>query len=124
MKRTMMAAALGLMLGIGLGAQSKPALTRADYGQWESLSAGGRGGGFSPDGRWLSYGLTRTNRANEVRIVKVADGTTVPVPFGAQVAFSSDSAWAAYSIGYSDAEQEQLRPDAARHGRDHRGGRD
>ncbi len=36
----------------------------ADFGQWESLSRAGSRGGFSPDGRWIAYGINRTNREN------------------------------------------------------------
>jgi hypothetical protein len=33
------------------------------------------GGGFSPDGHWLSYGINRSNRNNELRIMNLAAGT-------------------------------------------------
>lgn len=96
-----------------LAAQSKPPVTRADYGQWETLGIGGGrgggGGGFSPDGLWMAYGISRVNRSNELRVTKIADGTTKTAAFGAQQAFSSDSKWLAYSIGQSEAEQERLR---------------
>ncbi len=99
-----------------VAAQSKPAITRADYGQWESLSVGGggRGGGggggaFSPDGQWVAYGINRQSRSNELRVTKIADGSTKTIAYGAQPAFSSDGKWAGYSIGHSEAEQERLR---------------
>ena len=47
-RRTLVILVLGaLALTAGLTAQSKPAITRADYGQWETLAVGGggRGGG-------------------------------------------------------------------------------
>ncbi len=98
-----------LILTIAIGAQTKPAATFADYGQWESLSPAGGRGGFSPDGRFVSYTITRSNRDSELRVAKLADGTTKVIPFGAQAAYSSDSKWLAYSIGQSEAEQERLR---------------
>lgn len=90
------------------GAQSKPPVTPADFGQWESLASQPRGG-LSPDGQWLAYGINRSSRDNELRIMKLADGSTTTIPFGTQTAFSDDSRWAAYAIGYSEAQQERLR---------------
>ena len=96
-------------LTVGLAAQSKPALTRGDYGQFEALSTAAPRGGFSPDGRWIVYAITRSNRNNELRIVRVADRKTTVAAFGGQPVFSSDSKWIAYSLGYSEDEQERLR---------------
>ncbi|MCJ7486000.1 MAG: prolyl oligopeptidase family serine peptidase [Candidatus Aminicenantes bacterium] len=98
-----------VVLATALGAQTKPPATFADFGKWESLAPAGARGGFSPDGRWLAYAINRSNRENELRIVKLADGTTKIAAFGAQPAYSADSKWLAYSIGRSEAEQEKLR---------------
>jgi len=54
-----------------IGAQSKPPVTLADYGKFETLAVQPRAG-LSPDGRWLAYGINRSNRDNELRIVAVA----------------------------------------------------
>jgi hypothetical protein len=86
------------------GAQTSP-VQPADYGQWETLVPVNNGG-FSPDGKWLAYGINRSNRNNELRITNIADGTTKVAAFGAQPAFSSDSRYAAYGIGYSEAQEE------------------
>ena len=110
MRRTAMTALLCfLTLTITIGAQTKPPATFGDYGQWETLAPAGGYGGFSPDGRWLAYAINRSNRNNELRITKLADGATKVAAFGAQPAYSSDSKWIAYSIGQSEAEQERLR---------------
>ncbi len=109
MRRATLAISIVLGLTAALAAQSRPPITRADYGQWETLSSGGGRGGLSPDGRWVTYGINRTNRENELRILNVADGSTRTVPFGSQAAFSSDSQWLAYAVGMSEAEQERLR---------------
>jgi dipeptidyl aminopeptidase/acylaminoacyl peptidase len=110
MRRNVIIACLGLLiLTIAIGAQTKPAATFADYGQWESLSPAGGRGGFSPDGRFVSYTITRSNRDSELRVAKLADGTAKTIAFGAQAAYSADSKWLAYSIGQSEAEQERLR---------------
>jgi len=110
MRRIAMTALFGFVaLTITLAAQTKPPATFADYGQWETLAPAGSRGGFSPDGRWLAYAINRSNRNNELRIMKLADATTKVAAFGTQPAFSSDSKWIAYSIGQSEAEQEKLR---------------
>lgn len=96
-------------LSLSLGAQVKPPATVADFGKWETLAPAGARGGLSPDGRWLAYAINRSNRENELRIAKLADGTTKIAAFGAQPFFSADSKWCAYSIGQSEAEQEKLR---------------
>ena len=112
MRRNVTVACLALLaLTIGLAAQNKRPATFTDYGQWEALAPAGLRGGLSPDGRWLAYGINRSNRNNELRMVKLADGTTKVAAFGAQPAFSSDSRWIAYSIGQSEADQEKLRAD-------------
>jgi dienelactone hydrolase len=110
MRRIVITAFLALVtLTITLAAQTKRLATFADYGQWETLAPAGSRGGFSPDGRWLVYAINRSNRNNELRVVKLADATTKVAAFGSQPAFSSDSKWIAYSIGQSEAEQEKLR---------------
>ena len=96
---------------ITIEAQTKSSVPPADYGQWETLLNAGSRGGLSPDGKWLAYGINRSNRNNELRITSVADGTTKVAAFGAQPVYSTDSRWVAYSIGYSEAQEEKLRKD-------------
>ena len=102
----------GLLLSVSamldLRAQTKPIVAPAEYGQFESLQIV-PGGGFSPDGRWIAYGINRSNRNNELRITQVADGSTTAIAFGAQPVFSADSQWAAYSIGLSESQEDKLR---------------
>jgi dipeptidyl aminopeptidase/acylaminoacyl peptidase len=104
MRRTLWPFLLVILVAAA-AAQTKPRLTPADYGQWETLGATS----LSPDGKWLAYSLNRSNRNNELRIVSVAGGESKSAAFGAQPAFSSDSAWVAYSIGYSESQQEKLK---------------
>src|SRR5580704_4911511 len=92
---------------------ARPTLTRADYGRFESLagSGAGRGGSsnsFSADGTWLAYGITRVNRSDELRLVRLADASTDTVPYGSQATFSADSKWVAYAVGHSQAETDRL----------------
>ena len=96
-----------------LGGQTRPPVTQADYGKFETLVPQPRGG-LSPDGRWLSYGINRSNRENELRIAPVAAsptsaGDTKTIAFGSQATFSADSRWVAYAIGHSESQEEKLR---------------
>ena len=88
--------------------QSKAPVPLQDYGKFETLPPQPRAG-LSPDGKWLAYGINRSNRDNELRIVAVASGTPKVVAFGSQAAFSADSQWLAYAIGQSEAQEEKLR---------------
>ncbi|MHB8095884.1 MAG: TolB family protein, partial [Candidatus Aminicenantales bacterium] len=110
MKRNALSSLLLILaLALALGAQTKPPIVPTDYGQWEALAQAGARGGFSPDGRWLVYAINRSNRDSELRVAKLADGTTKTIAFGAQPVFSSDSKWLVYSIGQSEADQKKLR---------------
>jgi hypothetical protein len=66
---------------------------------------------LSPDGKYLAYGINRSSRDNELRIVAVADaaGAAKVVPFGTQATFSADSKWVAYGVGMSESQEEKLR---------------
>jgi hypothetical protein len=106
MRRTAALAFIILGCAVSLRAQTKPPVTPADYGQFETLAPAGFGnisGGLSPDGKWLAYGINRSNRSNELRITNIADGTTKVTAFGTQPVFSSDSHWVAFAIGNSEA---------------------
>jgi fermentation-respiration switch protein FrsA (DUF1100 family) len=96
---------------LNLEGQPKKPPIPSDYGQWETLVFGARAGGLSPDGKWLSYGINRSNGNNELRLTRVHDGLSKVAAFGSQPVFSADSRWAAYSIGVSEAQQEKLRKD-------------
>ncbi len=110
MKRTALIVAVIIGLACTIGAQgTKGPVPTADYGQWESLVPAAARGGLSPDGKWLAHGINRSNRNNELRITNIADGTTKTAAFGTQAAFSSDSRWVAYAIGYPEAQEEKLR---------------
>ena len=111
MTRPIIAVSMILACGILTHAQSKPPVPPVDYGQWESLAAFREYGGLSPDGKWLAYGINRSNRNNELRVTNTSDGTTKTVAFGGQAAFSSDSRWVAYSIGISESQEEKLKKD-------------
>lgn len=107
MRQTITSVLFVLSLTLASSAQTKVPVPPKDYGQWETL-APAVGNILSPDGKWLAYGINRSNRNNELRITNVADGTTKVAAFGAQPVFSSDSGFVAYSIGYSEAQEEKL----------------
>jgi dienelactone hydrolase len=111
MRRTITTIALIFGFTITLQAQTKAPVTPADYGQWETLVTIRENGGLSPDGKWLAYGINRSNRNNELRITNAADGTTKTAAFATQPVFSSDSRWVAYSIGYSETQEEKMKKD-------------
>ena len=100
---------LCVLLPVFTNAQQKSPIKAEDYGQWETLVSAGSYGGLSQDGQWLAYAINRSDGTNELRIIKLADGTTTVAAFGVRPAFSSDSKWIAYLIGQSEAEQEKLK---------------
>ncbi len=108
---------VALLFACGLTAQTKLPPAPADYGQWETLvetgGGGGRGGaaggGLSPDGKWFAYGINRSNGNNELRVVAVDGGSPKITAFGTQPAYSSDSKWLAFSIGYSETQADRMR---------------
>jgi len=112
MRRIAALAIVILGFSILLGAQTKMPATPADYGQFETLASAGFGnlsGGLSPDGKWLAYGINRSNRNNELRVTNIADGTTKVTAFGTLPVFSSNSRWVAFAIVNSEAQDEKLR---------------
>lgn len=88
--------------------QSKSPVPVTEFDKWETLAMQ-PGGGLSPDGKWIAYGVNRSSRDNELRISKIADGSSKVVACGSQPAFSADSRFVAYAIGYSEAQEEKLR---------------
>src|SRR5690606_15088439 len=84
-------------------------LEPADYGRWEQLAA--QPTPLSPDGQWLVYGINRSSRKNELRVQPSSGGETTTLPFGERPAFSDDSRWLAYLVGFSEEEEAQLRED-------------
>jgi len=102
---------IALALACLAGLQGQKPASPADYGQWETLVTTERSGGLSPDGKWLAYGINRSNGNNELRLARIAVEPLKPIAFGSQPVFSADSRWAAYAIGYSEAQQEKLRKD-------------
>ena len=92
-----------------LVAQQHRALAPEDYGRWEQLQA--QRTPLSPDGKWLVYGIGRSNRQNELRLQPGGGGTAHAIAFGEQPAFSSDSRWLAYLVGFSEEQEAKLRKD-------------
>ncbi len=90
-----------------LAAQSRPAVTLKDYGQWESLGTAT----LSPNGQWLAYNVNRVNEENELRLGGGPRDTTIAVLYGSGPIFTPDSKWLAYAIGISPIERDRLTRD-------------
>jgi dienelactone hydrolase len=94
-------------LASGVSAQQKSPITAADYGQWETLGTGE----LAPDGSKLVVGVRRVDGTSELRLHGTASPGAAPrvIDNGSVPAFSADSRWLAYRIGYSETEQESMR---------------
>ena len=86
-------------------AQTKPTVTPADYGKWETLGSGA----ISPDGKWLAYEIRRSSGDGELRVAPTAGGKTQVAASCSGAAFASDSRWLACSATVSETEQDKLR---------------
>lgn len=114
-------AALAFSAGLSTFAQSKPIPGFADYGKFETIApAGGGGGGrqgggagstggLSTDGKWLGYTVTKSNRDSELRLLELSSGKVTVEPAGSQLTFTSDMKWAAWSVGFTQAQQDRMR---------------
>jgi dipeptidyl aminopeptidase/acylaminoacyl peptidase len=96
------------LLAAPVSAQVKAPPTPEQWGEFEQLVVQPRGG-LSPDGKWLVYGINRSNRSNELRIRNIASGAEKIIAFGSQPSFSADSKWIGYSIGMPETQTERLR---------------
>ena len=108
--RPILSLTLAAVLAVSVTAQQNPAVTRADYGKWESLSVNPRTA-LSPDGAWVAYVINRGNDEDELRFHRLATGDETTVELASSPTWSSDSRWAGYSVRKSEEEQEQLRRD-------------
>jgi dipeptidyl aminopeptidase/acylaminoacyl peptidase len=88
-------------------AQQKRLLQPEDYERWEQLVP--QPTPLSPDGKWLLYGINRSNRQNELRVQPSDGGAAIAIPFGERAVFSEDSKWLAYLIGFSEEQEARLR---------------
>lgn len=83
--------------------QPRPALTPADYGQFENLGAFD----LDPTGRWLVHAIRRVDESVELRLQRSdASGETRVLEHGTSPVFSRDGRWMAYRVGVSPEEQE------------------
>jgi dipeptidyl aminopeptidase/acylaminoacyl peptidase len=103
---------LGLTLAIvtlstTLIAQQPRSLRPDEYRRWEQLTA--QRTPLSPDGRWLVYGIRRGDFQTELRVQGIDGGELVTILAGEQPAFSDDSRWMAYLIGFTEEQEAKLR---------------
>jgi hypothetical protein len=95
-----------LWLSAGAAQQPRP-VEPEEYGRWEQLAA--QRTPLSPDGQWLVYGITRSNRQNELRVQRSQGGPATTIAFSEQPVFSDDSRWLAYLVGFSEEQEAKLR---------------
>lgn len=89
-------------------APAKRPLAAKDYGQWESLRGSGT---LSPDGKWLSYSVSRANGNNELRLAEIAKNEREVFAHATSARFSDDSRMLGYLIGVSPEQREKLEKD-------------
>lgn len=81
----------------------QPALTPADYGQWERLA----GFELSPTGGWLVNSIGRVDGDGELRLRRTdGPGEPIVLPYGSGPVFSADGRFLAYRKGVSEEERE------------------
>jgi dipeptidyl aminopeptidase/acylaminoacyl peptidase len=105
MQSTILRALLAISFATAAFAQVKPTLKPADYGKWETLGAAT----LSPDGKWISHEIRRTDGNNELRVTSVSGGKPVTIAFCSGAAYSFDSHWLACESTVSEAEQDRLK---------------
>lgn len=86
-------------------AQEKKALTFADYSDWNRISRAS----ISPDGHWVSYGLTPNGGDDTLFIKNLITDTLYKVEYANNPRFSDDSRWAVYMVAPSKKEAKKLR---------------
>jgi dipeptidyl aminopeptidase/acylaminoacyl peptidase len=86
-------------------ATAKQPLLAKDYGQWESLRGSGT---LSPDGKWLSYNVSRANGNNELRLADIAKNERVVFANATSARFTDDSLMLGYLIGVSPDKREKM----------------
>ena len=86
-----------------LDAQDKPRVPPGDYAKWENLGSGE----LSPDGAWLTVQISRVDMDGELQIHDLSrpDSMPIVVKNATNPAFSADSRWLAFSIGYGEKER-------------------
>ena len=115
----LLVATLAFSAGLTSFAQTKPIPGFPDYGKFENIApaggggggrgGGGGGGGLSSDGKWLGYTVTKSNRDTELRLLELATSKVTAEPSGAQLTFTANNTFAAWSVGYSQAQQDRMR---------------
>lgn len=86
-----------------LGAQQRPTVGEDDYDRFERLGAAT----LSPDGRWMAVDVIRVDDDRELRIHRTDDDSVVTVAHARGAVFSEDGRWLAYSIGVSQADEDE-----------------
>lgn len=106
-------ALLLLLTTLSPGIAQKTPVTPKDYGKWEILGSPT----LSPNGKWAAYEIERIDGTHELRYRPLPEkgvvsgsikSVTKIAVSGDDPAFSADSRWLVYRIGYSEAGREKL----------------
>lgn len=79
-------------------------LTIDDYDTWERLGWPT----LSDDGSWVAYEVSLQNENDTLRLRSTTTEKSYRFALGSNPQFSSDSKWAAFRIGYTEKEREQM----------------
>lgn len=90
-----------------VSAQEKRTLKPSDYGQWESISSRA----ISNDGHWFAYSIAVVDGDGYVTVRNVDKADQWMTLFATNPAFSDDSKWVAYTVGYSKREIDRAKED-------------
>ena len=102
---------IGVAVLIAVLAQAPAPPSPRDFAQFERLTVTSDHGGLSPDGKWLVYTITRSDRTSELRVVRIGDGAVRTIAYGTEPAFSANSRWLAAAVGMSESDEQKLRKD-------------
>ncbi|MBL7761673.1 MAG: S9 family peptidase [Sediminibacterium sp.] len=87
------------------GAQQKKQLTKADYGNWQTIG----GTDISPNGNWIAYQITVQENNDTLYVVNRISRQVYKLAFAGNPEFSKDNKWMACRIGLPFKDAEKLR---------------
>jgi dienelactone hydrolase len=81
-----------------------PAIKPADYAKWQTLGAFS----VSDDGNWVSWNVSLVDGDDTLYIKNYASSKLYKFALSTGMVFSSDSKWAAFRVGYSEKQIENM----------------
>lgn len=86
------------------GQSSLPAIKPSDYAKWQTAGAFS----VSDDGNWVSWTVSLVDGDDTLYIKNASSGKLYKYALSSGAAFSTDSKWAAFRVGYSEKQTEKL----------------